>query len=417
MNDIIEPTIDYDFSNLYLGPPSTIAGGAYFTRIMYNNNKQLYIQTPKSLTKQGFVKSGKKIYVDLMFDNNDTVFINWIENLESKCQELIFSKGENWFQTKLDKDDIDTAFTSPFKIYKSGKYYLLRVNVKPNVKIFNDNATVINLDDIAADKTLISIIEIQGIKFTSRNFQMELELKQSMIVSPDPFLDACFIKTPVKKQSSNQENIDAKDLDANNSEIYLDITNDGSDEHLGDNDINLFERKNAVINKVNVNLNATELQSFSKDENIDIDKKTEINTAINSKTNTSSSSSPIIQLEEIHNIDLNYLKENNNDNNIVLEIEDLNLDPIKKEDSNILKEFDLSSSLENDLESITLKKPNQVYYEIYKKAREKAKEAKKEAILAFLEAKNIKKTYMLDDIDESDQSDFEDFSINENDDF
>ena len=48
-----------------------------------------------------------------------------------------------------------------------------------------------------------------------------------------------------------------------------------------------------------------------------------------------------------------------------------------------------SSNLENNLESITLKKPNQVYYEIYKKAREKAKEAKKEAILAFLEAKNI----------------------------
>ena len=42
MNDIIEPTMDYDFSNIYLGPPSTIAGGAYFTRIMYNNNKQLY---------------------------------------------------------------------------------------------------------------------------------------------------------------------------------------------------------------------------------------------------------------------------------------------------------------------------------------------------------------------------------------
>ena len=60
MNDIIEPTIDYDFSTLYLGPPSTIAGGAYFTRIMYKNNKQLFIQTPKGLTKQGFVKSGKK---------------------------------------------------------------------------------------------------------------------------------------------------------------------------------------------------------------------------------------------------------------------------------------------------------------------------------------------------------------------
>ena len=148
MDDIIEPTIDYDFSKIYLGPPSTLAGGAYFTRIMYNNNKLLYLQTPKCLTKQGFVKSGKKIFADLMFDNNDTVFINWIENLESKCQELIHNKGDAWFQTKLEKDDIETAFTSPFKIYKTGKYYLLRVNVKPNIKIYNETDTVIKIEDI-----------------------------------------------------------------------------------------------------------------------------------------------------------------------------------------------------------------------------------------------------------------------------
>ena len=46
---------------------------------------------------------------------------------------------------------------------------------------------------------LISILEIQGIKFTSRNFQIEIELKQAMVVSPDPFLDECFIKKPIKK--------------------------------------------------------------------------------------------------------------------------------------------------------------------------------------------------------------------------
>ena len=86
MEDIIEPTMDYDFTKIYFGPPSTLAGGAYFAKIMYSTNKPLLIQTPKSLTKQGFVKSWKKVYTDLMFDNNDTVFINWIENLESKCQ-------------------------------------------------------------------------------------------------------------------------------------------------------------------------------------------------------------------------------------------------------------------------------------------------------------------------------------------
>jgi|688.fasta_scaffold64584_7 hypothetical protein len=405
MNDIIEPTIDYDFSNLYLGPPSTVAGGAYFTKIMYNNNKQLYIQTPKSLTKQGFVKSGKKIYVDLMFDNNDTVFINWIENLEAKCLELIFSKGDNWFQTKLDKDDIESAFTSPFKIYKSGKFYLLRVNVKPNIKIFNDNSNIINLEDITADKTLISIIEIQGIKFSSRNFQIEIELKQSMVVSPDPFLDECFIKKPNKKQSTVADDLE---------------------EDIVKNSDNLFA---TPLTKTGINNNLTKSVSTSDEtfsnievDIIDIDKKTETNTAFNSKTtvNINPLKNADIQLGDITELDFD-LDLNSNDtndtndtnDNIVLEIEDLSPEPIKIEDTNILKEVDLSPSLENNLESITLKKPNQVYYEIYKKAREKAKEAKKEAILAFLEAKNIKKTYMLDDIDESDEEDDEDFNFNE----
>ena len=53
-----------------------------------------------------------------------------------------------------------------------------------------------------------------------------------------------------------------------------------------------------------------------------------------------------------------------------------------------------------------LKKPNQVYFELYKEARNKAKLAKKSAIIAYLEAKNIKKTYMIENINDSD-SDFD----------
>jgi hypothetical protein len=52
MEDIIEPTMDYDFTKIYFGPPSTLAGGAYFAKIMYSTNKPLLIQTPKILTKQ-----------------------------------------------------------------------------------------------------------------------------------------------------------------------------------------------------------------------------------------------------------------------------------------------------------------------------------------------------------------------------
>lgn len=356
-NLVIEPTMDYDFSKLYLGPPSTLAGGAYFTRIMYNTNKQIFIQTPKSLTKQGFVKNGKKTYTDLMFDNNDTVFINWIENLEAKCQELIYSKGQNWFETKLEKHDIESAFTSPFKIFKSGKYYLMRVNVKPNIKIYDETDNIVNIDDVTPDKTLISILEIQGIKFTSRNFQIEIELKQSMVVSPDPFLNECFIKRPT---TSNKKDIS----------------------------------KNETLNNVE-----------KEEEEIDLDDL--INNSVKELTTKMSSSAIDLNKNDVViNLDI---ETEPKQNNIMLEIEEVNPEPDEEEkqieDNSILTEFDLSSTIDNNLETITLKKPNQVYYEIYQKAREKAKEAKKNALQAYLEMKNIKKTYMLDDIDESD-SDF-----------
>jgi glycyl-tRNA synthetase alpha subunit len=108
------------------------------------NNKPLYIQTTKSLTRQGFVKSGKKYYCDIMLDNNSETLIHWFENLEETCQSLIFEKSEAWFQNSLDKNDVETAFNPVIRIYKSGKYYLVRTNIKigansePYIKIYND---------------------------------------------------------------------------------------------------------------------------------------------------------------------------------------------------------------------------------------------------------------------------------------
>ena len=137
----------------------------------------------------------------------------------------------------------------------------------------------------------------------------------------------------------------------------------------------------------------TKKQSEPIDLEVSFDEHLEKDKYINNSTNTSTSNK-LFELEEA---------------NIVLDVEDLETTEEIKEDPNILKEVDLSSTLDNSLETIQLKKPNQVYYEIYKKAREKAKDAKKNAILAYLEMKNIKKTYMLDDIDESD-SEFEEFN-------
>ena len=399
MDNIIEPTIDYDFSKLYLGPPTTLAGGAYFTRIMYSSNKSLFIQTPKCLTKQGFVKSGKRMYTDLMFDNNDTVFINWIENLESQCQNLIFNKGQNWFETKLEQDDIESAFTSPFKIFKSGKYYLLRVNIKQNIKTYDETDNIINIEEITPEKTIISILEIQGIKFTSRNFQIDFELKQSMVVSPDPFLDACFIKKPMKKK---QDLKDVADADAV-AVADADVGDYVGDDKYKDNNFNNDD-------------------DDDKDDDNDDDKdKDDDDDNLDDFINNSAKGlmENINTLEKNDSVQIDSLNKNegmcNNieDVGIMFDFEDLTPEnKANKEELDELKEVELT--LANNLEPIILKKPNQVYIDIYQKAREKAKEAKKTAIRAHLEMKNIKKTYMLDSLDDSDSdSDSDDECLEE----
>lgn len=336
MESIVEPNQSFDFTKLSLAHPSGVQGGAYFTKFLYNN-KPLYIQTTKGQTRQGFVKSGKKHYCDLMFDNNASELINWCERLEETCQSLLYTKNEAWFQGSLEKSDIDNAFTPTIRVYKSGKYYLLRTNIttsssgEPSIKIYSETEIPLATTDVKNESHIISILEFQGIKFTSRNFQIEIVLKQIMVLDEEPTFDNCLIKTTkrptietlVKEQEMLIESKPVTDVDEINAEQSEDESEDET-------------KQDITIEPTSVELS--------------------------------------------------------------LDIEELDTD-------DDIKEID-ELNVENGLETFTLKKPNEVYFELYREARTKAKQAKKAAIIAYLEAKNIKKTYMLDELNESD-SDFD----------
>lgn len=369
METIIEPNDLFDFSTITLAHPVGIQGGAYFTKIECNK-KPLYIQTSKSLTRQGFVKTGKKYYCDLMFDKDSETIIHWFETIEEKCKKLIYDKKDAWFQGNLEENDIENAFNPLIRVYKSGKYYLLRVNIKnskddtPSVKIYNENEMSVPYTDITPEVEMMSILEIQGIKFTSRNFQIEIELKQMMVLQNEPIFDNCLFKTnkPVKE---NKEFI----------------------KHEFDRDVGI---------KTNMEV-----------EDAVMDKK---------EDNSLEELDPLDFLEpSVNKNDVNAIKIDTNDTTVdnkdTLKEQDLNsinieFEELIEENPDTLKEIHNDDiPLEND-ESITLKKPNQVYFELYKEARSKAKQAKKNAILAYLEAKNIKKTYLIENMDDSD-SDFD----------
>lgn len=476
--NILEPDNTFEFNKLTLGSLSVVSGGAYFTRLFFNN-KTLYIQSPKSLTKQGFVKNGKKICCDLMFTNNDEIFVNWIENLETNCQRLLYENSDKWYSpdNKLELNDIENAFTSPLKLYKSGRFYLIRVSAKPNIKIFDENNQSVSTESVNSETNLISVIEVQGIKFTQRNFQIELELKQCVMVSADPFVN-CLIKKRPPKIVQNAEPTIMPDLfpllntKQNMTQSEITTTNDAvetdDDDEDDNNDVEkMFQTENAIVQteKFDKMNNAEKENDAEKDNNLEKEKENE-----NASSNVMSpdlnvnTSLAKENKENKENLELNDFLENLVENdksfnahnpdaktepaeNISLSLEEMDTDPeTETTENDVLEKFDditdlntqlnsktnidtssfktdnisdikidsieildnpnglteMSFDVDNSLETIVLKKPNQVYYEIYKEARKKAKEHKKTALLAYLEAKNIKKTYMLEDVDDSD---------------
>ena len=124
MEQIFNVNSKFDFDTLSLAHPIGIQGGAYFTKLTASNNP-LFIQMTSCKTKQGIVKTGKKSYLDLMFTSGDNEIIEWVENLEKRVQEMIYKKRESWFNNDLELEDIEGAFTSPIRVYKSGKFYLV----------------------------------------------------------------------------------------------------------------------------------------------------------------------------------------------------------------------------------------------------------------------------------------------------
>jgi hypothetical protein len=423
-NHIFEPNKDFVFSNISLGQPTTIQGGAYFTKILYKD-KPFFIETPKSLSKQGFVKNGKKMFCDLMFDNTNEEFINWVENLETKCQQLIHDKGDEWFQNKLEMNDIETAFTSALRIYKSGKYYLMRVNVKMNyntniplVKIYNESEVPLNIEDIKTDTNIISIIEIQGIKFTSRNFQIELEMKQAMVLNTYEIFDSCLIKrNPISKPVTETRinNLEETTVLYKSNMVEIpDTIHKKSDEKM------IETIQPVVVSTKSVGEDS--LEEFTPDIQNEGLEETQQNEMISENINKDNEDIKELQDVLIINHDVNLeegnikIKENVDNKNDKLNIEeeketfsqmkgneqDINIKVETDNDIGELKEMnDINFNIDT-LEPMKLKKPNEFYYEIYKKAKEKAKQAKKEMMIAYLEAKNIKKTYMLNDLEDSD---------------
>lgn len=339
MSDIFETNADFPFDKISLITPTSISGGVHFSKILINK-KQLYIQSPKCKTKQGVVKSGKKIHADLVFSNDDEDFIQWIEMLELTIRKHIFTNREKWFDMDLDEDDIESYFSPTVKIFKSGKQYIMRVNVSQRIgsaplKIYDETETDVDMESINENTPMITILEIQGVRCSAKSFQIDIELKQIMILKPVNIFEKCIIKSKEKDLVKVVSNVREPEKKEEEEE---------------------------------------EKKKEEEEEKKEEDEEKEPESTFEEKLEE--------EPEEVKELIFQ-------DDNDILEI-NLDIDDIENS------------------EAIHLKEKTEVYYQMYREARQKAKLAKSLALSSYLEARRIKNLYMLEDIDDSDESDLDD---------
>ena len=334
MDTIKSPNDNFDFTSLVLNSPIGFSGGNHFIKFLFKNDP-LYIQPPKCVIKQNTSKGTKKMYCDLMFTNENEDFIRWLENLEQYSQKFIFDNRNSWFETELDENDIENSFTSPIKTYKSSKYYILRVNIpvhlgKSNINIFDeDGNNNINIETIDESNKVLAALEFKGIKCSPRSFQMDIELKQLLILKKNNLFESCVLKLN-DKVVEPKEPIENMETELEEPEVLENIEPE-------------------VLEK-------TEPEVLEKQESLEEEP---------------------VEIEK-------------------LELVEDKLEP---------EEIEIPLEEIKETETIKLKNRNDIYYGMYKDALAKAKKAKELAVAAYLEAKHIKNTYMLEDMDESDLED------------
>lgn len=350
MEHIHDPNEHFQFNRLSLTTPAAISGGNYFIKYLIDG-EPLYIQPPKCLTKQGIGKAGKRMFCDFIYTNENDTFIRWIEDLQNYSQTYIYDNRTNWFESNLEMHDIENSFTPPLRIYKSGKCYTLRTNIPTqlgvcNLKIFDESNNIIPIDNIIASTSALTILEIQGIRCSARSFQIEIEVKQMLVLSPITLFEKCIINVGIRRPDTLSESNE------------LPIT----PLKLEDMDIEDTLEKPEIC----AQSSTPEIEDTISS---DIDTIGDIETTIEPKSDNDISKSSDEHVDDI--------------------ILDSQLD------------LDLEASMATT-EPITIRNRNDVYYDMYRDAIKQATVARKLAISSYMEAKRIKNTYMLDEILEED---------------
>ena len=239
----------------------------------------------------------------------------------------------------------------------------------------------------------MNILEIKGIKCSSKSFQIVIEIKQMMKMEKVDMFAKCLFKRPNTEsvqsvqsvQPEKDEVIETTPLEKHEDDVQVKTTEEELsiedpieepierpiEESIEDTDENTLEITSNILENENVEMNEEIKQS--EEEFINPPEE------IIDETQQTAETAPLEQ------VDIS-----------------INDEPLENAG---LQEIDISCDNIPEGDEFEITERKDVYYKMYRDARKKAKLAKELSIASYLEAKNIKNSYMLDDIDSESEDD------------
>ena len=355
-NQIYEICENFNFSTLKLENPTLLNANIYFSKLNSNLNKNFYIQLPKCKTKQGIIQANNKCFCDLEFNSSERLIVEFFENLENYFIKEICANKSLWFydSENISNDDINDFINPIMRSYKGGKKFLIKANIKQEkINLYDENEKKLSLADYDSNNEIIPLLNINGIRFSKSSFIIDVILVQFMVLYPcDSLENQILIKINKKKEDPLE----------NYNQQYIENSNNNAE-----------NSKQTLLSSAHVQEPAQEpAQELAQEL----------------------AQEPAQELAQEQAQDTNSFKYLMNN----LEKKQISDDYCELEITNL-------DVITENSDPIELKSHESIYLEIYRKAKQKAKEIRRNAVEAFLEAKNIKIKYNLTNLANDSSSD------------
>ena len=427
MDNIFEINNTYDFNNLNLSDPILMNNNNYFSKITHGKfNKNFYLKLNKTISKNGIVKTSNKQYCELNYiinENNNV--LEFFENLEKLCLEKITHNKEKWFynSNNITKNDIEDLINPICKPYKYGKNILIKTFILNNkILIYDEDENKLNLEDFNINHEFIPLIHINGIKFSNRSLVLDIVLKQILLITPnDDFDNKCLLlntKNKDKQHNQSQQNIQniqndevKEDKEVEEVEELKQVKEVEEDKQVKEveEDKEVKEDKEDKEDKeVEEFKEVKEVEEFKEVKEVEEDKEVEQNKEVE-EIKEHKEDKEVEELKQVEQLKEDKMLEEDMNNKKAEQITKNMQENVELEKSKDLVNIDIIDLEDVDNETFNIKSRDTIYLEMYKTAKKKAKEIRKNAIKAFIEAKNIKSQYNLDNLVNSDSSEEEEF--------